>query len=237
VALIRPLVERMRNEILCHDERIREIIPQKLLSCREAIIKALDEVRQDEVASSCFDAGSTSTAGWTGGQSKAEGRVFRDTFSITLDGPPELAWNVVKRIGGNTGWYFGTFLWQMRGFVDKLIGGSGLSRGRRHVDSVVMGDSLDFWRVVAVEECCRLLLRAEMLAPGEAYLEFRVQVLPDGSTELRMTPSFEPRGIWGRIYWWIIAPSHSLLFRPMLKQMAKAAGARILSGPTFIEEG
>ena len=237
VALIRPRVERMRNEILCHDERIREIIPQKLLSCREAIIKALDEVRQDEVASSCFDAGSTSTAGWTGGQSKAEGRVFRDTFSITLDGPPELAWNVVKRIGGNTGWYFGTFLWQMRGFVDKLLGGPGLSRGRRHVDSVVMGDSLDFWRVVAVEECCRLLLRAEMLAPGEAYLEFRVQVLPDGSTELRMTPSFEPRGIWGRIYWWIIAPSHSLLFRPMLKQMAKAAGARILRGPTCVEEG
>jgi uncharacterized protein YbjT (DUF2867 family) len=237
VALIRPLVERMRDEILSHDERIREIVPQKLLSCREAIIKALDEVRQDEVASSCFDAGSTRLPEWAGGQAKPETRVFRDTFSITLDGPPELAWNVVKRIGGNTGWYFGTFLWQLRGFVDKLLGGPGLSRGRRHVDSVAMGDNLDFWRVVAVEEHCSLLLRAEMLAPGEALLEFRVQELQDGSTELRMTPSFEPRGVWGRIYWWVIAPSHSLLFRPMLKQMAKAAGVRVLTGPSRVAEG
>ncbi len=237
VALIRPLVERMRDEILCRDESIREIIPQKLLSCREAIGKALEEVRQDEVASSCFDAGATRLPGWTGGPTTAGARVFRDTFSITLDGPPELAWNVVKRIGGDTGWYFGTFLWRMRGFVDELLGGPGLSRGRRHVDSVAMGDHLDFWRVVAVEEPCRLLLRAEMLAPGEAFLEFRVRVLADGATELRMTPSFEPRGIWGRVYWWIIAPSHSLLFRSMLKQMAKTAGVRVLSGPSCIKEG
>ncbi len=237
VALIRPLVERMRDEILCHDESIREIIPQKLLSCREAIIKALEEVHQDEVASSCFDAGSTRLPEWAGGQAKSKTRVFRDTFSIILDGPPELAWNVVKRIGGNTGWYFGTCLWRLRGLVDELLGGPGLSRGRRHVDSVAMGDHLDFWRVVAVEECSRLLLRAEMLAPGDAFLEFRVQVLPDGATELRMTPSFEPRGAWGRVYWWIIAPSHSLLFRSMLKQMVKAAGARVLSGPSCVAEG
>ena len=236
VALIRPLVERMRDEILCRDESIREIVPQKLLSCREAIIKALEEVRQNEVASSCFDAGSTRLPEWAGAQSMPQARVFRDTFSITLDGPPELAWNVVKRIGGDAGWYFGTCLWRMRGFVDELLGGPGLSRGRRHVDSLAMGDHLDFWRVVAVEEPCRLLLRAEMLAPGEALLEFRVKTLPDGATELRMTPSFQPRGIWGMIYWWIIAPSHSLLFRPMLKQMAKAAGVGILSGPSWVAE-
>ncbi len=237
VALIRPLIERMRDEILCHDERIREIVPQKLLSCREVIVRALDEVRQDSVASSCFDAGCTRLPEWIDSQSQPNARVFRDTFFITLDGPPELAWNVVKRIGGNTGWYFGTFLWKMRGFVDKLIGGPGLSRGRRRVDSVGIGDNLDFWRVVAVEERSRLLLRAEMLAPGEAYLEFRVQVLADGSNELRMTPSFEPHGFWGKVYWLIIAPSHSLLFGTMLKQMAKTAGAHVLSGPSCIKEG
>ena len=105
------------------------------------------------------------------------------------------------------------------------------------MDSLAMGDYLDFWRVVAVEERCRLLLRAEMLAPGEALLEFQVRGLPDGSTELRMTPSFEPRGAWGKVYWWFIAPSHSLLFRYMLRKMAKAAGARVLSGPSCIAEG
>ncbi len=125
---------------------------------------------------------------------------------LTLDGPPELAWNVVKRIGGNTGWYVDTSLWQIRGFVDKLLGGPGLFRGRRRIGSVAIGDSLDFCHVVAVDECCRLLLRAEMLAPGDAFWEFPVQVLPDDSTELRMIPSFEPHGIWGMVYWWIIPP-------------------------------
>jgi uncharacterized protein YbjT (DUF2867 family) len=237
VALIRPLIERMRDEILCRDESIRGIIPQRLLSCREAITKALDEVRRNEVASSCFDAGSTTQPKGVGESTHPENRVYRDAFTITLDGPPELAWNVVKRIGGNTGWYFGTCLWRMRGLVDELFGGPGLSRGRRHVDTVATGDHLDFWRVVAVEEPCRLLLRAEMLAPGDAFLEFRVLKLPDGSTELRMTPSFEPRGIRGKIYWWIIAPSHALLFGSMLRQMVKAAGVRVLSGPSCIAGG
>lgn len=235
-ALIRPLIERMQDEILCRDKRIEEIIPQKLLSCREAITKALSELYRDEVASSCFDAGSTHLPEWIEGQGQSEARVFRDSFFIILDGSPELAWNVVKGIGGNTGWYFGTFLWKIRGFVDKLLGGPGLSRGRRHLDSVAIGDSLDFWRVAAVEESRRLLLRAEMLAPGEAFLEFRVQVLPDGTNELRMTPSFQPHGFWGRVYWWFIAPSHSLVFGAMLKQMVKAAGASVLSGPSCVKE-
>lgn len=233
-ALIRPLIERMQDEILCQDKRIQDIIPQKLLTPREAITKALSETYRNEVVSSCFDAGSTQLPEWSELRRQSKGRVYRDSFFITLDGSPELAWNVVKRIGGSTGWYFGTFLWKIRGFVDKLLGGPGLSRGRRHVDSINVGDCLDFWRVVAVDEQ-HLLLRAEMLAPGEALLEFRIQVLPDGTNELRMTPSFEPRGIWGRIYWWVIAPSHSLMFGSMLKQMAKEAGARVLSGPTCVK--
>lgn len=237
VALIRPLIERMEEEILCQDKRIRDIVPQKLSSCREVIAKALDEVDQDEVASSCFDAGSTHMPEWIESQGQSHARVYRDSFFIILDGPADLAWNVVKRIGGNTGWYFGTFLWKLRGFVDKLLGGPGLSRGRRRIDSVHIGDSLDFWRVVEVEDCRRLLLRAEMLAPGEAFLEFLIQVLPDGTNELRMTPSFEPRGFWGRVYWWIIAPSHSMMFGSMLKQMAKTAGASVLSGPSYVKDG
>lgn len=237
VALIRPLIERMREEVLCHDNRIQDIVPQKLYSAREVITRALQEVQHDEVASSCFDAGSTHTPDWVDGQGQAGHRVFRDIFFVTMDGSKEIAWNVVKRIGGNTGWYFGTFLWKIRGFVDKLLGGPGASRGRRHIDTVEVGDSLDFWRVVAVEENARLLLRAEMLAPGEAFLEFRVQELPDGANELRMIPSFEPHGFWGRVYWWIIAPSHSVMFGFMLKQMVKTAGARVLSGPTCVKEG
>ena len=237
VALIRPLIERMGEEILSRDQRIRALIPQKLSSCREVIAKALDEVNQDEVTSSCFDAGSTHMPDWIDNHGQSQDRVYRDSFFIILDGPATLAWQVVTRIGGNTGWYFGTYLWKMRGFVDKLLGGPGIARGRRRVDSVHIGDSLDFWRVVEVEDCRRLLLRAEMLAPGEAFLEFRLQAQADGSTELRMTPSFAPRGFWGRVYWWIIAPSHSLMFGSMLRQMAKTAGAGVLSGPSCVKDG
>ena len=236
VSLVKPLVERMRHEVLIHDTRIREILPLPLLSCREALDRALAEVRRDAVASSCFDAGSTRLPEWAK-EPQPQAKVFRDTFAVTLDGPPETAWNVVKRIGGDTGWYFGTFLWRLRGFVDELFGGPGLSRGRRHVDTVAMGDHLDFWRVVEVDEPRRLLLRAEMLAPGEALLEFRVTPLEDGTTELAMTPSFQPRGAAGMLYWWCIAPSHSLIFRPMLRHMARAAGARVLNGPVLIHQG
>lgn len=234
-ALIRPLIERMQDEVLCQESRIQNIIPQKLLTCREAITKALSETYRNEVISSCFDAGTTALPELGEDTGRSNVKVYRDSFSIIIDGPSEIAWQVVKRIGGNTGWYFGTFFWKIRGFIDKLIGGPGLSRGRRHVDSIAVGDCLDFWRVVGVDDQ-RLLLKAEMLAPGEALLEFRIQVLSDGTNELRMSPIFQPHGFWGQLYWWLIAPSHSLMFGSMLKQMAKAAGARVLSGPTYIKE-
>jgi len=235
VALIRPLIERMRDEVLCHDQRIRDIMPQHLLTCREALVTALQEVFRKQVVSSCYDAGSTQLPAWAVGEGQSETPVFRDVFSITLAGSPELAWDVVKRIGGDHGWYVGTFLWQMRGFVDEILGGPGLSRGRRQVDAISLGDHLDFWRVVGVEEPNNLLLRAEMLAPGEAFLEFRIIARPDGATDLRMIPSFLPRGFWGKLYWSLIAPSHILLFRSMLQQMAKAANARILAGPSRVK--
>ncbi len=233
-ALIRPLVERMQDEILCQDNHIQDIIPQRLLTCREAITKALSETYRNEVVSSCFDAGTTQLSKWGVSMGQPEAKVYKDSFFIILDGSPEHTWKVVKSIGGNTGWYFGTFLWRIRGFVDKLFGGPGLSRGRRHVDSIAVGDCLDFWRVVAVDDR-RLLLKAEMLAPGKALLEFNIEVLPDGTNKLQMTPSFEPRGIWGQLYWWVIAPSHSLMFGSMLKQMAKASDARVLKGPTCVK--
>ncbi|PID74475.1 MAG: NAD(P)-dependent oxidoreductase [Desulfobacterales bacterium] len=231
VALIRPLIERMREEVVCDDNRIREQIPQELLSCRQAFARALDQVRRGDIASSCFDAGTTHTPDWVENKGSLGTRVFRDVFSIVLDGSPELVWNVVRRIGGSSGWYFGTFLWKIRGLVDKIIGGPGLARGRRHSDSLMVGDSLDFWRVVAVEEGTRLLLRAEMLAPGEAFLEFQLKVLADGTNELRMIPSFAAHGLWGRLYWLLIAPSHTLMFGSMLRQMVKTAGARVIRGP------
>ncbi|MCM0756548.1 SDR family oxidoreductase [Desulfovibrio aminophilus] len=235
-ALVRPLVEGLANEVVCRDERIRELLPQELLSCREAIATALDRTRQNAVPSCCFDAGSACLPEWAacGDAPYAGGAVFRTTYSVTLAGTPEQAWEVVARIGGDTGWYFGDLLWRLRALMDKLAGGPGFTRGRRSAETPAVGDHLDFWRVLAVDPPRRLLLLAEMRLPGEALLEFRIERQESGPTRLSMTPSFLPRGLWGLAYWWAFYPSHAFLFKNMLRHMARAAGLRVLSGPEAV---
>ena len=137
----------------------------------------------------------------------------------------------MRRIGGDTGWYFGDLLWKLRAFMDKLAGGPGFTRGRRAAETPAVGDHLDFWRVLAVDPPRRLLLLAEMKLPGQAMLEFRIDRQEGGPTRLSMTPSFLPRGLWGLAYWWTFYPSHAYLFKNMLTHMARAAGLRVLTGP------
>jgi hypothetical protein len=120
-------------------------------------------------------------------------------------------------IGGKRGWYYGNWLWEIRGFLDKLVGGVGLRRGRRDDNHLVAGDSLDFWRVLyASKEEKRLLLYAEMKLPGEAWLEFRIK-----DKVLFQTATFRPLGLWGRIYWYSVLPFHAFIFRGMINRIAK----------------
>jgi hypothetical protein len=122
----------------------------------------------------------------------------------------------IWRIGGTNGWYYGNRLWQLRGFMDKLVGGVGLRRGRTNTDSIHAGDVLDFWRVLYSDrEEGRLLLFAEMKLPGEAWLEFRMI-----ENKLTQTATFRPLGLWGRLYWYSVLPFHGFLFRGMLGQLA-----------------
>ena len=118
-------------------------------------------------------------------------------------------------IGGDTGWYYATWLWEIRGFLDKLFGGVGLRRGRRNQREIVAGDALDFWRVIhADKHQGRLLLFAEMKLPGEAWLEFKIV-----GDELYQTATFRPLGLAGRIYWYLVYPFHGLIFNGMLKKL------------------
>jgi hypothetical protein len=122
----------------------------------------------------------------------------------------------------------------VRGFVDKLLGGPGHGRGRRDAERLAEGDAVDFWRVLAAEPERRLLLLAEMKVPGWATLDLRLNARPDnegGGTELLLLTSFQPRGLWGLAYWWAMWPAHGLLFPAMLKNIARAAGARVVNGP------
>jgi uncharacterized protein YbjT (DUF2867 family) len=215
--IARPLAEGLKNEVICRENTITTLVPQKLLDVRESIKAALGQLDSHLVETNWSMAGTIpGDPDWSGGT------VFRDERQLTVEAPAEAVFQAVSRLGGGNGWYAQS-LWRIRGALDRLVGGLGLRRGRRHPDELRYGDALDFWRVVAVERNRRVSLRAEMKVPGEALLEFRVE--PDGENRcvLRQTALFEPRGLWGLVYWYAVLPFHGPIFRGMLRTLAKSA--------------
>ena len=232
-SIARPLAEGLRNPVLCRDKEIRELLPQPLLSCRMAIRMALEKLRLRQVESSWMDAGKLAPVEWSTGDDPewAGGTVFRDERRLLVAAPARQCWPAVVGIGGQTGWYYADWLWGLRGALDRLVGGPGLGRGRRDPSTVRPGDALDFWRVLAVEPERRLKLVAEMKVPGEAVLELRLTECVDGTTEIRQSARFKPRGLSGLLYWYGVLPFHNLVFAGMLRGMARASGGRIVAGP------
>ncbi len=151
-----------------------------------------------------------------------------------MDCSPEEVWEPISKIGGESGWYFANWLWDLRGFIDRLAGGYGTRRGRRHPTDLRNGDALDWWRVLDIVPSKRLLLVAEMKAPGEAMLEFRIRQTDEGYSELTQIASFLPRGIAGLAYWYFVYPLHDFIFRGMLRELANEAGAKIIVKPGAI---
>lgn len=233
VSLAKPLILGLKTRAVCRENAIREIIPQTLLTCREAIALALRKFEQQAVDTCWHDAGQPLVPEWVacGDPAYAGGTVLQDGFRATIQATPEEVWPAVARLGGGTGWYFGDSLWRLRGLADTLAGGPGLRRGRRHPTDVRLGDSLDFWRVVRVEPARLLLLHAEMRAPGEALLQIRLEKKGLDRTELSMVPRFLPRGLAGLFYWYAVYPFHAWVFAGMLRGLAKAVGRPIVGGP------
>jgi uncharacterized protein YbjT (DUF2867 family) len=233
-SLSRPLAEGLRNTVVCRENAIRDLVPTHLLSAEEAMARALDRTVRHEVATCWSDAGSPRVPEWIdcGDAPYAGGTVLESAHALTLAADPDQIWQVLIRLGGEQGWLFGDWLWKARGALDKLLGGTGLRRGRRDPSELRVGDALDFWRVLAVEENRRLRLLAEMKVPGEALLQFDIDDLGHGRSTLTLRARFLPRGLWGIVYWTALAPVHAPLFRGMLKAMARTTKAPILSGPT-----
>jgi len=134
--------------------------------------------------------------------------------------------STISGIGGRRGWYAANWLWSVRGWMDRAVGGIGLRRGRRHPDQLRVGDALDFWRVEAYQPPTLLRLRAEMRLPGEAWLEWRIEPNDDGQPgcTLHQRALFHPRGLWGRLYWYSVLPFHALIFGRLCQALADAAG-------------
>ncbi|GAA2448940.1 SDR family oxidoreductase [Streptomyces macrosporus] len=229
-ALARPLAESLRHEVVCAEHDIARYVPDPpggLLSLEEALRLALRRVKEAQVAtrwSSASVPGAPSDPlptdpSWAGGS------LYTDRRERVVAAPPETLWRVVEGIGGENGWYSFPLAWAARGWLDRLVGGVGLARGRRDAARLRAGDSLDFWRVEEIERGRLLRLRAEMRLPGLAWLELRVDRDPSGRTVYRQRALFHPRGLAGHAYWWGVAPFHAVVFGGMARNIAAAAEA------------
>jgi uncharacterized protein YbjT (DUF2867 family) len=228
-----PLTEGLTSAAVCTENRIQSIIPQTLLSCRQAIRLALERLKQAQVDTCWADAGQLLTPEWAhcGDAEWAGGTIMNCGYRARIRASADEVWQPIRKIGGHTGWYFGNLLWRLRGIMDRAVGGVGLRRGRRHPSEIGVGDALDFWRVLNIEAPYRLLLVAEMKMPGEALLEFQITTVDAEQVELQMLSRFLPRGLGGILYWYGLYPFHQWIFFGMLKSIAKLIGKPIMSGP------
>lgn len=216
------LIDSVRHETVVTSTRAAELFPDvHPCGMREAVARALVNEDREFAETRWSDAASSlgRTRPWGGVQA---GSRLVDTRQATVARPPAAAFRPIARIGGTAGWYYANWLWRLRGFLDLLVGGAGLRRGRRDPEALHPGDAVDFWRVEAVEPGRLLRLRAEMKLPGRAWLQFEVS--GEGARSvIRQTAIFEPRGVAGLLYWYALYPVHGLIFGGMLRRIARAS--------------
>jgi uncharacterized protein YbjT (DUF2867 family) len=223
-ALAKNLVNSMKIEVICQPNQLAELLNISLIDYDTSIKLAFDKIEQNQVLSSWKDA-QTSNLLRDGISKYIEVPVngcFKDIRTRKLengDSSLEKIW----RIGGKTGWYYGNWLWELRGFLDQLFGGVGMRRGRKSDTEIYSGDALDFWRVLLADKSeKRLLLYAEMKLPGEAWLEFKI----DKNNTFTQTATFRPLGLLGRLYWYSVLPFHGLIFNGMLSKIAETGAEK-----------
>ncbi len=213
--IAKPLAEGLRNPVVCREDHITHILPQKLLTVRESVAAARGKIAEGSVETSWTMAGEV--AGTIPGDPKwAGGTVFHDIRQVRIAAPARAVFQAVCLLGGDHGWYSAAWLWRIRGWMDVLAGGPGLRRGRLHPETLAYGEPLDFWRVVGIEQDRSLTLRAEMKLPGEALLEFCVTPTVTSECELEQRALFKPRGLLGILYWYAVLPFHGFVFSGML---------------------
>lgn len=225
-----PLIESVIHEVVTDEHDLADQVgepPWGPTGYEQAVSLALERIKRGEVTTRWSNA---STAGapsdplpsdpdWTGGS------IYLDRRELACDAGPGLLWEVVEGIGGDRGWYSFPLAWSVRGWMDRLVGGVGLRRGRRNPNRLFVGEALDFWRVEELERGRLLRLRAEMKVPGLAWLEFRVEPgsTGDSTSTLHQLATFVPTGLAGHVYWWLVWPFHGIVFGGMLRNIAKSA--------------
>ncbi len=221
LSLARSLIESLKNNAYCKETRIQKLFPRELLDFKSAVKRAFQRLEEDNVPSSWKDSmDATRLDPDLSRYLKVPDQgVLRDRQQVPFSISPEVVKQVVWSLGGNKGWLYMNWSWRVRGWIDKLFQGVGLRRGRTHPTRLKAGDALDFWRVLVADETNRrLLLYAEMKIPGEAWLEYEIE-----EKTLIQSATFRPKGLSGRLYWYILYPFHFFIFRGLAKQIVKEA--------------
>ena len=222
--VILPLIEGLNAEIIVRDDLARRLFPQiQPLDFQTALQLALGRVQNDTVETSWSDALVTSQGDVRPVKLTTIEGMIVEQRNLLVDLSADVIFQAYTGLGGDRGWLYLNWTWEVRGWIDKLVGGVGLRRGRRHPDEIWVGESLDFWRVEAIEPGRLIRLRAEMKVPGKAWLEFQSLPQPDGMTLLTQTAYFAPLGILGLLYWYILYPIHSFIFSGMIRKVAERA--------------
>ena len=229
--IARPLIDGLRNEVIVRDETARELFPQIApMDYPSAVSLALADLEANHIETSWSDALITSQGDVVPvALATQEGMIIERRQQIVPTEPANV-FKMIRRLGGKTGWLYFNWAWRLRGWVDRLVGGVGLRRGRRDPESVRIGDAIDFWRVEAVEPDKRLLLRAEMKVSGRAWLQFEAHPHAGGQTRLVQTAFFAPKGLFGLAYWYVLYPIHGLIFAGMIRNLAQRAVGLTLNG-------
>jgi len=217
----RKIVDSIRHPTIVRDASALCTFPIRPMGMREAIARALRNEDREFAQTRWSDALSASGAIQNLAGVRFGSRLV-DSRSVHVPVPPAVAFLPIRRIGGTTGWYYGDWLWRMRGFIDLLCGGVGVRRGRRDPERLQVGDTVDWWRVETIEPDRRLRLAAEMTLPGRAWLEFEVTSNSAGGSWIRQTAIFDPVGLSGLAYWYLIYPLHQMIFAGMLRGIARA---------------
>ncbi|MEU3253777.1 SDR family oxidoreductase [Streptomyces sp. NPDC006997] len=239
-SIARPLAESLRHEVVCHEHDIARYVPDPPghpLGFDEAVRLALLRVRDAQVTTRWSNAAVPGAPSdplptdpdWAGGS------LYTDRRELAVPASAEALWRVIEGIGGENGWYSFPLAWAARGWLDRLVGGVGLRRGRRDAHRLRVGDSLDFWRVEEIEPGRLLRLRAEMRLPGLAWLEMYAEPDGEGRSRYRQRALFHPRGLFGHAYWWGVSPFHAVVFGGMARNIARAAAAHRVPSPPAVE--
>ena len=217
----KKLIDSLRNQTTVRDKSAQTVFSIRPRGIREAIARALLNEDHEQAHTRWSDALSSAGPRSTWAGTRFGSRIV-DSRVAGVDRSPATSFAPIRRIGGKTGWYYGNFLWRLRGNLDLMFGGVGMRRGRRNDDVPTVGGTLDFWRVEAFDPDHSLRLYAEMKLPGRAWLEFEVEGTPSHTT-IRQTAIFDPVGLWGLIYWYALFPIHELVFAGMLRGIVRAA--------------